>query len=98
MLRPSGQDVAGGAVSELHFNVQWLSWWDWAAIAGALALIVSLAVWLERAALRHRAAMQARQRDWHRRYFKEGGLVRTLMKRWRGPAKLTDQRIEPGGQ
>jgi hypothetical protein len=42
---------------------------------------------------------QRRQRyaRWHKAYYQEGGLVRLLIKRWRGGTAITDQRELKGG-
>lgn len=63
---------------------------DWAVAALFLALPVAAFVWLRRAERRAR-------RDWWRMYYREGGLVRSLMARWRGVPRLTDGRDRTDG-
>jgi hypothetical protein len=66
----------------------WLTASDWAIVALFLAVPVLLLI----AADRMERAERRRRRDWWRRHFQEGGLVRALVARWRGPPRLTDRR------
>ena len=63
----------------------WFTASDWLIVALFLLAPLTFVLLVERAERRVR-------RRWWRRYFQEGGLARTLIARWRGPPKLTDQR------
>ncbi|TPG06574.1 hypothetical protein [Sphingomonas oligophenolica] len=64
------------------------------AIFAVLALIFVAATiayfWFDRREKRRGA-------QWHKAYFRDGGLVRALMARWTPVPKLTDLRVRPDG-
>lgn len=64
-----------------------VSWTDLIIIAMLVTVIV-VSGWLVVRAERREARRRAR---WHYDYFHRGGLVRSLMKRWRSAPKLTDR-------
>ncbi len=58
-------------------------------IALAATMLLAVAAIAFGFALRRRRARRAA--DWHRRYYREGGLIRTLISRWKSAPKLTFQ-------
>lgn len=79
-------------VSDVARNLQWLTPLDWALVAALLLFAAGLLTISAVGGARQRAQARARREQWARRYFREGGVVIALMKRWRNPVKLTDQR------
>ena len=59
-----------------------------AIILASLALFAIVVALVEVTARKDRARRHA---DWHRRYYQEGGLIRTLISRWKSAPKLTFQ-------
>jgi hypothetical protein len=84
-------------MSGVRFHLEWLTVLDWVVIAALLLLLAALAALGMRGAARDRELHRQRQQAWARHYFRGGGLIRALMSRWQGPARLTDQRGEGEG-
>lgn len=57
-----------------------------AILLGTIALFAIVVALIETTARRNRVRRRA---EWHRRYYQEGGLIRSLVARWTSPPKLT---------
>ena len=57
----------------------------------AVAMLAAAGLALIAFEIMDRQSRRRRTKAW-RSYFHEGGLIRTLLARWKGPAKLTDRR------
>jgi len=64
---------------------------DFIISGGILAGFIGAVVWLLIASKRVEDRERERSARWFREYFHEGGLVRSLMTRWKPQGRLTDK-------